>query len=300
MMFGAMMIGIFPFAFLVFVLLMATVCRGHACRTRTVPAALLGGSLLLLGIGGALLLLGSAFFMMKMPASMPHPFVEDFFRPPDPPPMMTEPRLVAEQLPAEAPDAESRDKSAASTASQTVQSPGPDRPAWMDAPMGRMNGGVYRTRVSSGTWHSRTECERELHGELRAAVRMYANRLLGDSKGQYVDLPMSYVHDHIVCGEWEERHQETFDTMIRLHELLEFDSAVNKQIEANYQQSVVQDRLGYTAAGGGVLLGLLTVVFGYLKLDTLTRGYYTGRLRLTAAAAILALAVIAAFVFVIP
>jgi hypothetical protein len=83
--------------------------------------------------------------------------------------------------------------------------------------------------------------------------------------------------------------------MISLHELLEFDSHANQMIEASYRRSVVQSRLGYLSMGGGTLLGLLTIVFGYLKLDTLTRGYYTGRLRLTALAAILGLAVIAGF-----
>jgi hypothetical protein len=142
---------------------------------------------------------------------------------------------------------------------------------------------------------SRTECERELPGALRGAVATYADHLLGEGKGKLVNLPMSYIHEHIVHGEWEERRQDTITTMISLHELLEFDSHANQMIEASYRRSVVQSRLGYLSMGGGTLLGLLTIVFGYLKLDTLTRGYYTGRLRLTALAAILGLAVIAGF-----
>ncbi|MGH7136611.1 MAG: hypothetical protein ACREHD_12790 [Pirellulales bacterium] len=169
---------------------------------------------------------------------------------------------------------------------------GPPRPAWMDAQQGLVDG-VYRTTVKVGPMFSRTECEQQLPEALRLAVRTYADHFLGEGKGQYVDLPMSYIRNHLVRGEWEERRQHTFDTMITLHELLQFDADANDAIEANYKQSVVMVRLGYTAAGGGVLLGLLTVIFGYLKLDTLTRGYYTGRLRLTATAAILALAAVA-------
>jgi len=37
------------------------------------------------------------------------------------------------------------------------------------------------------------------------------------------------------------------------------------------------------------LLGLMGVVFAYLRLDTATKGYYSGRLQFLAAAAILAL-----------
>ena len=41
--------------------------------------------------------------------------------------------------------------------------------------------------------------------------------------------------------------------------------------------------------GAGIVLLLVTTLFGYFKLDTATRGYYTGRLQFAAAAAILAL-----------
>ena len=56
-----------------------------------------------------------------------------------------------------------------------------------------------------------------------------------------------------------------------------------------HQQALVAERLKYTAVATGGLFGLLATVFGYLKLDTLTRGYYTGRLRMAAAMTILAL-----------
>ncbi|HET6879843.1 MAG TPA: hypothetical protein VFI31_06800 [Pirellulales bacterium] len=169
---------------------------------------------------------------------------------------------------------------------------GPPRPAWMDGPLGRV-GNVYRTTVKVGPLFSRTECEQQLAPALDQAVKTYADHLLGEGKGRYVNLERSFIRNHLVHGEWEERRQTTFDTMIILHELLEFDRDANDAIEGSYKQSVVVGRLGYTAAGGGVVLGLLTILFGYLKLDTLTRGYYTGRLSLTALAAILALAAIA-------
>ena len=41
--------------------------------------------------------------------------------------------------------------------------------------------------------------------------------------------------------------------------------------------------------GAGWVMALLGTIFGYLKLDTLTRGYYTRRLQLVAGAVILTL-----------
>jgi uncharacterized integral membrane protein len=46
-------------------------------------------------------------------------------------------------------------------------------------------------------------------------------------------------------------------------------------------------RLRGLALGFGAVLCLLSVVFGYFRLDTATRGYYTGRLQFLAATAIL-------------
>jgi hypothetical protein len=43
------------------------------------------------------------------------------------------------------------------------------------------------------------------------------------------------------------------------------------------------------AAGVGLLLAFVGTVFGYLKLDTATRGYYSGRLRFVAGLALLAI-----------
>ncbi|HVA45628.1 MAG TPA: hypothetical protein VNH11_04510 [Pirellulales bacterium] len=167
----------------------------------------------------------------------------------------------------------------------------------MDAETGRVDN-LYRTRITVGPYLSRTECENELPEALHKAVRAYAARLLGEEKAAHVALSDSYIDEHIVRGEWEERRQTTIDEMIYLHELLEFDGDAKQRIEGSYRQAMVSERLAYTAAGGGALLGLLTILFAYLKLDTLTRGYYTGRLRLTATAAILALAAVAGLLVV--
>ena len=54
-----------------------------------------------------------------------------------------------------------------------------------------------------------------------------------------------------------------------------------------HEQALVQRRVGVAAGGMGLVIIVLGTLFGYLKLDTATRGYYSGRLKLAAAAVIL-------------
>jgi hypothetical protein len=271
------------------VLVVALVAALFSGRVWAVVAGVFGTLLLIVG---GLLLVGTMIFVSRHStrevARMAIPdggSVE----------IVDEARPLVAASAAEAQPKPSTDPNAANTGGTTASTDtpsGPPRPAWMDGPLGRTEN-VYRTTVKVGPLFSRMECEQQLPEALRLAVKTYADHLLGEGKGQYVDLEQAFIRNHLVRGEWEERRETTFDTMITLHELLEFDRDANDAIEANYKQSVVMGRLGYTAAGGGVVLGLLTILFGYLKLDTLTRGYYTGRLSLTALAAILGLAAIA-------
>ena len=63
---------------------------------------------------------------------------------------------------------------------------------------------------------------------------------------------------------------------------------IDEAIWNGYAREVaIAFRLRGLALGFGAVLCLLTVVFGYLRLDTATRGYYTGRLQFLAATAIL-------------
>lgn len=200
----------------------------------------------------------------------------------------------ARSLPAEAPfNTDGRtppqsDKIDDPTTSSFVADRGP-RPAWVDAPIGRV-GQVYRARVSVGDYATLDECERNLPEALRQAVTHYVDRLIGAGAGgrTVARLPLPYIHEHIIKEEWEEHREASFGEMVRLHALLEFDPGANTYLRDLHQHALEAERLKYTAVGAGGLFGLLATVFGYLKLDTLTRGYYTGRLRV-AAVAILAL-----------
>jgi hypothetical protein len=169
------------------------------------------------------------------------------------------------------------------------------RPQWMDEPQGKHGDGEYRKIASVEFYHSRAECEEALPDELRKAVEKYIDQFLGEEgAGKRVAMPMHDIHDRVVRDEWEEHTVGTYGTVVNLHKLLVFDRRVNEEIKERYRNARVAGRLTTTGVGAGLLLGFLGTVFGYLKLDTFTRGYYARRLQLAAGAAILVEAAAAA------
>ena len=169
---------------------------------------------------------------------------------------------------------------------------GAARPTWMDEPTGYRDG-VYRTIATAGPYATPQECNQKLNDAIREAVRNHADRSMTLPAGVEIELPPAFVHERIVRNEWLQQSEYAVGPMYNLHALLVFDRGVNQEIERRYRESQIAGRLASTGAGAALVLGLIATMFGYLKLDTLTRGYYTGRLRAAAATAILALATIA-------
>lgn len=172
------------------------------------------------------------------------------------------------------------------------QTAGAGRPAWMDEPMGKHDG-VFRTIATAGPYSTPQECHEKLNEAIQEAIEHYVDRYLPRRAGVKIELPPSFIHNQLARGEWLEQSEYSVGPMYNLHSLLVFDPQANQEIDRLYHAGQVQDRLAYTGVGAGLVLALISTLFGYLKLDTLTRGYYTGRLRVAAGAAILALAAVA-------
>jgi hypothetical protein len=66
--------------------------------------------------------------------------------------------------------------------------------------------------------------------------------------------------------------------MIRVHALLEFDEPFQRTLQERWQQAQAQKRLGVIGVIAAGVLGFLGLVWGVLKFDTATKGYYTKRL----------------------
>ncbi len=82
-------------------------------------------------------------------------------------------------------------------------------------------------------------------------------------------------------------------TLYRAGARLDFSPARRAQVVALYEHDLVRERM---LKGGGVLafvLFVLAVLAGYIRADESTKGYYTNRLRMLAAAGVGAAGVVA-------
>jgi hypothetical protein len=296
--FGLIVVGLFLAVIVTAVILTATRAG------KTLVAACLVVPLLLLG----LLCFG---FLLARP-SMESATVEQSFGPAhevpereliplEPPAAAPVPAAPAASAPSgpvagdvQAPYAPATDAAPPSQATPIrTQTAGAARPAWMDQPTGYREG-AYRTITTAGPYSTPQECNQKLNDALNEAIHNYVDRFMSQRVGNEIELPPAFIHERIVRGEWlEQSEYSAVGPMYNLHALLVFDRGVNQELERRYRESQISGRLASTGAGAAIVLGLIATLFGYLKLDTLTRGYYTGRLRAAAATAILALATIA-------
>lgn len=168
-------------------------------------------------------------------------------------------------------------------------------PAWVKSPpLPAVVKGTYRT-VLATELGSVEECRRELLVKLEQAVRDYAQSEFGSAELVIDgDLLQRIVQEEHVQHVPREVAGETV-RLYRVWALVAFDDAVRGELRHRWRAAEVRQRLRYTAGLLVLLLTGLTSVFGYLKLDTMTRGYYSARLKLAAAAVLLAGTAVAAW-----
>jgi hypothetical protein len=86
-----------------------------------------------------------------------------------------------------------------------------------------------------------------------------------------------------------------FAPMKRIHLLLEFDPSIDQQLRVAAQRHLLHERVTKVLGAASLGLVLLSMVYGVLKLDTWTRGYYSKRLFLGVPVVLLAILVLLAF-----
>jgi hypothetical protein len=198
----------------------------------------------------------------------------------------------AEVRPPVVPDAEA--PAALQDASQAISEPvrvvyPDDRPEWVEAApastLTKAHGRVDRIAVSSGPHFSQGEARRQLEEASKQAADDYVNRHLGSNHAaRFIAYSVEPVETY------EERPEFSVGPMYQAHALLEFNEAFRTKAERDWKEALTLSRLLKTGLGAAAMLVLLSVVLGYFKADTATRGYYTRRLRFGAATVILALA----------
>jgi hypothetical protein len=165
------------------------------------------------------------------------------------------------------------------------------RPDWVEAkPV--LDGDVHSLAVKSDFHVREAECWRALDRELMMGTKAYIAEYLGSN---HAPLFFSYTLDEIKArflrsdSVYHEVVEVSFGPMHQVHALLEFPADFRRDLDQHWAQVVAAGRLVKTAGSALGILALVTIIFGYFRLDTATRGYYTRRLQFVAAAAILAL-----------
>ena len=171
-----------------------------------------------------------------------------------------------------------------------------DRPKWVEAPADRKSE-IHKIAVSSGPHARRADCLHALDADLQRAVAEYIDEHLGvGSASKLVHYDLRTIKDRLVASDvYEEDIDFSIGPMHQVHALLKFDKPFRAELDQRWHEIKATSRLLQAGLFGGSVLGFLGLVFGYLKLDTATRGYYTGRLQFGAVAAVLSLAAAGVF-----
>ncbi len=173
-----------------------------------------------------------------------------------------------------------------STASNDAAS---QRPAWLEMANGRY-GDVYYETVVVERYATAPEAEDALAEELQNRTRAYIDRYLGAGASKLFAVPSAYIHDHLVKDRYRETVESSVGPMVNAYAQLAFDRRARAQLQRMQRDAQIEHRLLDVAGGATAVLLVLGAVFGYLKLDTMTRGYYMRRLQVAAAVVILTVA----------
>jgi len=180
----------------------------------------------------------------------------------------------------------------------------PPPPHWVESE-DVLTGETHLVVVTTGPWAKESDCRRSLDEELAKAVDAYIDNHLGKVYGDsfkastFVNYDREYIEDELREEVYAGKKTYSFGPMYEMYALLEFDPEFREEldgrcdeIDEHWRQLKVAGRLTGTVLAVGFILALLGVIFGYFRLDTATRGYYTGRLKLASAVVILTLIVV--------
>jgi len=174
--------------------------------------------------------------------------------------------------------------------SSVSKTPAVKRPDWVANPP-QPSAELYELVVKAGPWETPLECERQLDEKITWAVDSYVAWRIGEEASTQLQLPADYAREHLVKeSPWVEKVNTSVGEMYNVYALLQFDRQVEGKLQDLWNRILLGTRLLLSAAVlAGVLL-ILTVIYGYLKVDLATGGAYRGRLRLVAVAVLVALA----------
>ncbi|MCS7305717.1 MAG: hypothetical protein NZ602_11510 [Thermoguttaceae bacterium] len=144
-----------------------------------------------------------------------------------------------------------------------------NRPAWVDAPPGVIDGEYWQT-VQAGPAASLEECQEELRTEIQKAIASYAEKRFASTLPHRISWNLQPLLPNILAEQWQQTRLIDFGPsigrkpMIWLYARLRFNRQVRDEIYSQYRQALIQNRLRTLAGiGAGVLL-LLGISYGVL------------------------------------
>ncbi len=175
------------------------------------------------------------------------------------------------------------------------------RPDWVadpPQPLERTGNGTYRAVVSSGPSKGEDRCRDNFDRNLLAMTAGYIDQVIQRGAGREVtqapelrERVLQYLSTNVIKERYREAENE--DPVIRetisQYALLEFKPEAVEFFNREWRSLLQRQRVLLFGGAVVILLALVATVFGYLKTDTATRGYYTGRLRLAAGVLIIGL-----------
>jgi hypothetical protein len=132
-------------------------------------------------------------------------------------------------------------------------------------------------QLSADTQRARADARSQLE-------RAVANWLLPDVPRSWKTPPR--LIDRIVVRVQVNPVEKDYATVYEAIQTVDFSSRQRERIVNTYQRELVAHRLALLGGGLGFLLVCLAAVAGYIQADEATKGYYTNRLRLVAAAGV--------------
>jgi hypothetical protein len=188
------------------------------------------------------------------------------------------------------------------------------RPAWIDDAPKRV-GNTWRDVIATDEFATNEECDREADRLLRRATFEHLQSLVGkldyDRRPRIVPvdtvdetvisdedrfaaghlnamgITIGYIRREIAQDEYLETVERSFGPMKKLYTLVEFTPAVDRDLRARWDDFRRQERFAAVGVGAASVLGLIGVAWGLLRVDTMTKGYYSKWLFIGVPAAII-------------
>ncbi|MEX2308324.1 MAG: hypothetical protein WD738_12055 [Pirellulales bacterium] len=167
---------------------------------------------------------------------------------------------------------------------------GPSRPAWVDETPKRV-GNTHRDVIVTDEYATIEECYEATDISLLAKTNARIEKLTNDNwsfgSAHNLGIGLDYIRREIATDEYVETVERSFGPMKKMYTLIEFSPAVDRELKVRWDAHRRQERFAMVGKGAGSVLALVALVWGLLRIDTVTKGYYTKRLFLGVPAAII-------------